>query len=241
MQNYLKIFCIVLFCIVITGCSVDKSESVKNVEDLINSIGEITLENKEKINDAFEKYNRLTKKEQKQVSNYDLLKDLQAKYNELHKSEENIYQAYLGEYSISYDEQLFSSEHPFYVINKKISLLQKCYRVDESYPTDQDGDILKECLSFENAKTIPFVFSFDAFNIYESDSAIIFYTYFSNFTKSCIVPNATNENMREVSLRQSIICFTGNENELNQISCPSGLSMSDSWDDKYQFKLTKIK
>lgn len=68
----------VLMCCVLWGCG--KSEAVKNVEALIDGIGEVTTENTIPIVEAEKAYNALTDEEKKQVKNAD---QLEAKKQEL--------------------------------------------------------------------------------------------------------------------------------------------------------------
>ena len=58
-----------LMCFVLWGCG--KSEAVKNVEALIDSIGEVTVDSEESIQKAEEADNALTDKEKEQVENKD--------------------------------------------------------------------------------------------------------------------------------------------------------------------------
>lgn len=68
----------ILMCCVLWGCG--KSEAVKNVEALIDGIGEVTTENTIPIVEAEKAYNALTDEEKKQVKNAD---QLEAKKQEL--------------------------------------------------------------------------------------------------------------------------------------------------------------
>ena len=55
-------------------CSCGKSDAVKNVELLIDEIGEVTVDSEEDIKKEEEAYNALSEKEKKQVENADNLK-----------------------------------------------------------------------------------------------------------------------------------------------------------------------
>ena len=61
----------IIICCVLWGCG--KSEAVKNVESLIDGIGEVTLESEESIKTAEEAYNSLNEKEKEKVENADQL------------------------------------------------------------------------------------------------------------------------------------------------------------------------
>ena len=63
-------------------CSCGKSDAVKNVELLIDEIGEVTVDSEEDIHKAEEAYNALSEEEKKQVENADNLK---SKRKELHE------------------------------------------------------------------------------------------------------------------------------------------------------------
>ena len=168
------------------------------------------------------------------------------KRDKLNKEETKIYESYLGKYKISYDLELFKKEHPYYEIKDTADFSKKCYQKDSTYPKPQDGDILTDCLSIENAKTIEEVHSFDNYRLYLNDKNNIIYAEFRSITKSCNIPSASTEDINESSLQSNYICFSGNSNELNQVNCPKEIyskkTTSDtSWDSKYKFKLTKIK
>lgn len=62
---------LVCICIMLWGCG--KSEAVKNVESLIEEIGEVTVDSGNSIEEAENAYNALTDEEKKQVENAELL------------------------------------------------------------------------------------------------------------------------------------------------------------------------
>lgn len=61
----------VSMCFMLLGCG--KSEAVKKVEELIDGIGEVTVDSEESIKEAEEAYNALTDKEKEKVENADQL------------------------------------------------------------------------------------------------------------------------------------------------------------------------
>ena len=63
---------LVCICIMLWGCG--KSEAVKNVESLIEGIGEVTVDSGTSIEEAENAYNALTDEEKKQVENAELLR-----------------------------------------------------------------------------------------------------------------------------------------------------------------------
>lgn len=84
-----------LIALSLAGCG--KSESVKNVESLISSIGTVTLDSEEQITAANEAYNALSDEEKKQVSNYDTLLDAEKEYDSLGiKLTKDNYEKYLN-------------------------------------------------------------------------------------------------------------------------------------------------
>lgn len=64
---------ILLICICLNLCACGKSEEAQNVDDLILSIGEVTLSDKYTINAANEQYELLPKSQKSYVENYDIL------------------------------------------------------------------------------------------------------------------------------------------------------------------------
>ena len=78
-KNVLKLFvALIIVCAMLCGCG--KSEAVKNVEQLINEIGEVTVDSEESINKAEEAYNALTDKEKEQVENADQISTKKEEY-----------------------------------------------------------------------------------------------------------------------------------------------------------------
>lgn len=62
---------LVCICIMLRGCG--KSEAVKNVESLIDGIGEVTVDSRNSIEEAEKAYNALSDEEKNKVANADLL------------------------------------------------------------------------------------------------------------------------------------------------------------------------
>lgn len=87
--------CVVFLVSILYGCG--KSDAVKNVEALINEIGDVTLESEEAINNAEKAYNALSDKEKGQVENEELLsekkKELQACIQKAEEEKEKARQA----------------------------------------------------------------------------------------------------------------------------------------------------
>ena len=72
---------ILLLCVVfMASCS--KSEAVKNVESMIDSIGTLSADSKKEINEAFKAYNALSDEEKEKVSNYSELESKKAALSE---------------------------------------------------------------------------------------------------------------------------------------------------------------
>ena len=69
------IVAILLICICLNLCACGKSEEAQNVDDLILSIGEVTLGSSITISNAREEYERLSDKQKQQVENYHILED----------------------------------------------------------------------------------------------------------------------------------------------------------------------
>ena len=67
---------ILALCLSLGLCACGKSEEAQNVDDLILSIGEVTLATKDIVNNARVEYERLSDKQKQQVENYHILEDL---------------------------------------------------------------------------------------------------------------------------------------------------------------------
>lgn len=74
------------FVMCLTLCACGKSKSVKNVENLIDAIGEITAESGDAITVAESAYNDLTDDEKSKVENYTQLETYKVEYEEYMKS-----------------------------------------------------------------------------------------------------------------------------------------------------------
>ena len=81
--TYKNIVILFVAFLLLTGCDLFKPESVKKVENLIVSIGEVTLESENLIVTAETGYSELTDKEKEQVENYENLKNARETYDEL--------------------------------------------------------------------------------------------------------------------------------------------------------------
>ena len=80
---------ILLLCVVFTA-SCAKSEEVKNVEAMIESIGELSAESKKEINEALKAYNALSDEEKEKVSNYSALESKKEALDEAEKFNKKI-------------------------------------------------------------------------------------------------------------------------------------------------------
>lgn len=180
-----------------------------------------------------------------QIDENNKIKEEQLEKEQIEKvkaEETNVIDSYLGSYTISYNSNLFNSEHPDYELNDNITLTEKCYY--KELEIRHDGDVVKDCLSVDNAKTIDRYYMIGAYNLYLNSSNNIFYTSFRNLTKKFSTKDASNKSLKESELLGQYICFDGKLNELKQIDCPSKISNTSNQDTintKYEFKLTKIK
>lgn len=71
MKQMISLVLSIILCLCLSACG--KSEAVKNVETLISSIGEVTIDSKDSISVATSAYDALTTEEQEKVSNADML------------------------------------------------------------------------------------------------------------------------------------------------------------------------
>lgn len=81
MKKTISLLLALILCLSLCACG--KSEAVKNVEAMIDTLGEITLESIDAIRAAEEAYSALTEEEQKKVKNYKTLTEARDAYYEL--------------------------------------------------------------------------------------------------------------------------------------------------------------
>lgn len=79
-KSIIVIVCLCLLGSVVTGC---KSKDVKYVEELIDSIGEVSIDSGEEIFKAEEAYEYLSPADRSEVENYNLLEDAIEEYNSI--------------------------------------------------------------------------------------------------------------------------------------------------------------
>lgn len=80
MKKAISLLLALVLCLSLCACG--KSEAVKNVEAMIDALGEITLESINAICSAEDAYNALTEDEQKKVKNYETLTKARDSYYE---------------------------------------------------------------------------------------------------------------------------------------------------------------
>lgn len=81
MKKIIALALVVVLCLSLSACG--KSEAVKNVEAMIDALGEITIESIDAIRAAEDAYAVLMPEEQKKVKNYDTLTAARDRYYEL--------------------------------------------------------------------------------------------------------------------------------------------------------------
>ena len=91
----------------LSGCG--KSDAVVAVENLINQIGNVTLDSKQAIEDAEEAYGKLTDEDKKAVENYEILTSAQTKFGELEREQKAREAEMLAEEERKKEEELLSS------------------------------------------------------------------------------------------------------------------------------------
>lgn len=64
-----------LLCLCLSLCACGKSKAAQAVDDLILSIGDVTLSDKNTINDTKNQYDQLSEKEKQSIENYELLEE----------------------------------------------------------------------------------------------------------------------------------------------------------------------
>ena len=87
------------------GCGEKKSDEVKKVEQLISSIGAVSLDREKYITDAESAYEHLYEADKEQVDNYDILVEARSSYNSLVQSVENEIKAEIAEDIVLLDDE----------------------------------------------------------------------------------------------------------------------------------------
>lgn len=85
MKKMLSALLVLVMCLSLCACG--KSQSVKDVENAINSIGEVSLDSKEEIEKAERMYDYLTENEQSSVENKGQLVEARYAYDKLYTDE----------------------------------------------------------------------------------------------------------------------------------------------------------
>ena len=81
MKKVLALILALAMMFVLCGCG--KSEAAKQVEEMIDAIGEVAVDSGRAISDARNSYEQLSEKEQKQVSNLSVLEEAEDRYASL--------------------------------------------------------------------------------------------------------------------------------------------------------------
>ena len=77
---FLLLICVLICSMILTSCSLLKSRDVKNTEELIVSIGKVSLDSLNSIEAAESAYKLLSDKEKEKVENYNLLEEAREDY-----------------------------------------------------------------------------------------------------------------------------------------------------------------
>ncbi|SCY68636.1 hypothetical protein SAMN02910292_02490 [Lachnospiraceae bacterium XBB2008] len=87
MKSLAKSILLILICVSLIGCGAKDPVAERMIQD-IDSIGEVSFDDKEKIEQLFERYSVLTDKQKEQVTNYVVLLDAMDEMNSLEDFEE---------------------------------------------------------------------------------------------------------------------------------------------------------
>jgi|GEM_PF-2371013 len=166
--------------------------------------------------------------------------------------EKEMFESYLGNYKLSYNEKF--KENKFYNLieisdlKENISLENKCYLNPLS--RRGEGNIVDNCISFVNARTIEYVYPEKPVYIYKlDDNRTVMATFVENFIKNQNRINLLMNNIlpEDEDILYQKLCFEFKSSDtLEQIKCPSNINtyrngVIDEFPTKYEFKLTKIK
>lgn len=78
---------LIFMAIIYGGISINNWNKVKNVEEQIDNIGQVTINSKDFITAAEEGYNKLSDEQKEKVDNYDVLTTARANYNEIQRAD----------------------------------------------------------------------------------------------------------------------------------------------------------
>ena len=165
------------------------------------------------------------------------------KREDLKNKENKIFESYLGNYDITYNNELVSQDFSIFNFANEISIKDKCYW---SYAgeTPEKDIVNSECINPVDFEMLPqyFAGSFGVYYIYKiDDNSSVLKLYFGNIGK---VPNIYGTYGQDII--NSTICFKWQDSKtLVQTECVkqkngySSFDNSPNIDTKYEFKLTK--
>ena len=169
---------IILFSFCLSLCACGKSEEAQNVDNLILSIGEVTLNSSFTISNAYQLYAKLTDKQKQQVENYHILEDAIETLSKLEEEKDRINENYLKIYnwmvengkpiidtSINNYGEVKQYEYVF-ISNGQFPI--RFTRIDDGKLT------ASTCLSFFHS-TSPGDFDSNLGNLYEQNATILIY------------------------------------------------------------------
>ena len=180
------IVAVLLICIFLNLCACGKSEEAQHVDDLILSIGEVTLATKSNINNVREQYEMLSDKQQQQVENYHILEDAIEALSILEAKQAMIEENYLKVYNWMVDngKEIIETD-----VNNYGDVLQYEYIFKSSvgnipirFDRVDNGEftLLTHLSVFHSY--IPGEFDPDIGNLYELNSYVAIYPYNSNLS-----------------------------------------------------------
>lgn len=158
------------------------------------------------------------------------------------KNESKLFNSFIGQYKLFYNENVVSSELQNFNFVDKINIDKKCY-FNINHTSIEEDDVVENCINAVDFETIDYCLGIHPtmFYVYKIDdeNAILSFE-FQNIAK-------TNNSSVLMSNR---ICFEKENNDKNtliQTKCTkrksghSSFDEMDSIDTKYEFKLVKIK
>lgn len=189
---------------------------------------------------------KYVKKEMDKKKEIEAEKQAEISKQELIEKYTKFVESYSGNYTVSYNKELFNADHPIFELKDNVSILDKvenmgCIGSKQLIVNDKEEEQSIDYCDLGNIDTIsvdnPMRSYAWTFNV-NSDENIL-YTNVRMLTKATHTEDASNETMNELGLYDYFICFnTDDTNNLIQTECPDEIDVN-KLDLNYNFKLTK--
>lgn len=180
------IVAVILICICLNLCACEKSEEAQIVDDLILSIGDVTLATKATINNVREQYEMLSEKEKQQVENYHILENAIETLSILEEEKARINENYLKIYNwcVENGEKKIDTDINSYgeVLGYHYTFKSSVGNIIISFEDLNNGKITSSTYLSVYHSSSPGDFDSDNGNLYELNSYLLIYPSKLNLT-----------------------------------------------------------